>query len=299
MSSLSSARSSRHTRVSHSAPRPSWPAPAATSGTSNPPASGGSATCRRRSSSRRSRSSRRRSRASPRASRATPARKGWEVIVQDPNFDPTKQAQSLNEVLELRPGRCRLGHRGRPRRRWAPCSSRPRRRASRSWSTAAPTSTASTARSRASRSTTSTTPRPARRWASSWASASTPSSAARRSVLFFAGRRRARPARRSSRRPPRTALKATAPDATIVQTLVANDRPGAQTDVGNVAAGQPRPQRGHGRQRRGRARCARRLRGRRQGRCRASPTSAATTRCWRLSRTARSTPRSRCSSRPT
>ena len=25
--------------------------------------------------------------------------KGWDVIVQDPNFDPTKQTQSLNEVL--------------------------------------------------------------------------------------------------------------------------------------------------------------------------------------------------------
>jgi ABC-type sugar transport system substrate-binding protein len=26
--------------------------------------------------------------------------KGWEVIVQDPNFDPTKQTQQLNEVLD-------------------------------------------------------------------------------------------------------------------------------------------------------------------------------------------------------
>ncbi len=27
-------------------------------------------------------------------------KQGWEVIVQDPNFDPTKQVQQLNEVID-------------------------------------------------------------------------------------------------------------------------------------------------------------------------------------------------------
>ncbi|MFD0525226.1 hypothetical protein [Paractinoplanes durhamensis] len=95
---------------------------------------------------------------------------GWEVIVQDPNFDATKQIQQLNEVISS----------GRAGAAWilavAPKSmgdliKTAQSKGCRCWSTASPRSTASAAPSPASRSTTSTTRPAARPSASSSASA--------------------------------------------------------------------------------------------------------------------------------
>ena len=43
----------------------------------------------------------------------TASSKGYEVIVQDPNLDPQKQVTDLQSVDRVRPGRRRLGDRGR------------------------------------------------------------------------------------------------------------------------------------------------------------------------------------------
>ena len=56
--------------------------------------------CRRRSSSRRSRWRPPALKGLSEGVKGYAGSKGWEVIVQDPNFDPTKQAQQLNEVLD-------------------------------------------------------------------------------------------------------------------------------------------------------------------------------------------------------
>ena len=43
--------------------------------------------------------------------------KGWDVIVQDPNFDADQAGPAVQRGAQLRPGRRRVGDRGRARSR--------------------------------------------------------------------------------------------------------------------------------------------------------------------------------------
>ena len=112
-------------------------------------------------------------------------------------------------------------------------------------------------------------------------------------VLFGEAAARHRRQGGASRRPPGDALEATAPDAKIVATRSPSPtgQP-AQTDVGSALQGNPDVNAVIGAERRGRARCPRRLRRGRQGAPLPHRDRRQRRGAGRRSRTARSTPRS-------
>jgi len=163
--------------------------------------------------------------------------KGWDVIVQDPNFDATKQAQGLNEVLSS----------GRAGAAWviavSPASMAPVLK------TAQEKGIPILVNGRPDEYGFSG-PQPGitfdyidyaaagKSLGEQLGKCMTAKLGGKGSVLFFAGAPGSA-GKEEFEKGAQDGLKAAAPEATIVQTLVATDRPGAQTAVGTVLQGKP------------------------------------------------------------
>ncbi len=189
--------------------------------------------------------------------------KGWQVLVQDPNFDPQQAGPVAQQRDQLRRRRRPLGHRGQPGRLEGHRPQRPgqghpaaaQRRPGRLRLHRA------AARHHLRRDRLQGRRHRARPDTS--ASASPRSSAATREVLF-AQSAVGTAGKDEIENTALAALKAAAPNAKIVPTIIAKDRAGVADRHRQRPAGPPGHHRGHVHQRRGRARCARRLRRRRQ-----------------------------------
>jgi len=163
--------------------------------------------------------------------------KGWEVIVQDPNFDAAKQTQQLNEVLDS----------GRAGAAWVIA--------------VAPKAMGDTLKAAQAKGIPILVngrpdeygysgPQPGitfdyidyaaagKSLGEQLGKCMNAKLGGKGSVLFFAGAPGSA-GKEEFEKGAQDGLKATAPGATIVQTLVATDRPGAQTAVGTVLQGKP------------------------------------------------------------
>jgi ABC-type sugar transport system substrate-binding protein len=163
--------------------------------------------------------------------------KGWEVIVQDPNFDPSKQTQQLNEVLSS--GRAGAG--------WilavAPPSLVPIIRTAQSkgipllvngrpdeygYSGPQPGVTFDYVDYAAG----------GKALGEQLGNCVNAKMGGKADVLF-AQSSEGQAGKKEFEQAAATALEATAPGSAIVQTVIAKDRAGAQTDIGNVLQGRP------------------------------------------------------------
>jgi ABC-type sugar transport system substrate-binding protein len=163
--------------------------------------------------------------------------KGWEVIVQDPNFDPSKQTQQLNEVLSS----------GRAGAAWilavAPPSMVPIIKTAQSkgipllvngrpdeygFSGPQPGVTFDYVDYAAG----------GKALGEQLGTCITEKMGGKADVLAVQSSE-GQAGKKEFEEAAAAALKATAPGATIVQTVIAKDRAGAQTDIGNVLQGKP------------------------------------------------------------
>ena len=206
--------------------------------------------------------------------------KGWETIIQDPNFDPHEAGDRPQRGPRLRPRRRRLGHRGRAEVDGRHAEGGPEQghpdpgqRQARGVRLHRPAARhhlrlhrLHRRRHRARRPARQVPHREDRR---------------QRPGPLRASRRPARPARRSSRRPRPTRSRPRHPTPRSSRRSIVRTGPRAQTDDRQRPAGPPGPQRGDVR-RPTRARSVPSAPSTPPARtCPASSTSAATTRCWR------------------